>query len=61
MKIEKCTVDIKCDANGCHEKAKVGLSFDGVSPQTYLCEKCAKKLYEALNIRYKGEKNGRQK
>ena len=34
MTVEKSKVEIKCDANGCYEKAVFSLSFDGVAPST---------------------------
>ncbi len=55
MKIEKCSIVIKCDVDGCHNKAEKGIVFDGVAPQYYLCDSCLKKLYEALKSEYKKE------
>ncbi|MBE5742815.1 MAG: hypothetical protein E7360_05845 [Clostridiales bacterium] len=57
MKIKDCTIDIICDANGCHGKAKKSISFDGETEQLYLCEECAKKLRDTLNSTFGGKKN----
>lgn len=48
MTVEKSKVEIKCDANGCYEKAAFSLSFDGVAPQYHFCEKHAIELKNAL-------------
>lgn len=61
MKIEKCTISIKCDANGCHEKATEKISFDGETYQLYLCGKCFEKLKKGLNTAYGGLKNEKKK
>ena len=52
MIIEKCPIVIKCDVDGCHNKAKKAISFDGVTTQYYLCDDCLKKLYETLKREY---------
>lgn len=49
MTVEKSKVDIKCDANGCYEKADVSVSFDGVFPQYHFCAKHAKEMKNALS------------
>jgi len=56
MKIEKCTINLKCDANGCHNKAKHKISFDGTSWQIYICEDCGDKLYKSLKEKFGGKK-----
>ena len=48
MNVEKCSIVIKCDVDGCHNKATKGIVFDGVSAQYYLCDDCLKKLYKCL-------------
>ncbi|MBR2337264.1 MAG: hypothetical protein IKA61_04915 [Clostridia bacterium] len=55
MNIEKCSIVIKCDVDGCHNKADRGIVFDGVRPQYFLCDKCLKKLYETLKKQFEGE------
>ena len=55
MNIEKCSIAIKCDVNGCHNKADKGIVFDGVAPQYYLCDDCLRKLYETLKKQFKRE------
>jgi hypothetical protein len=57
MNIEKCSIVIKCDVDGCHNKADKGVVFDGVAPQYYLCDSCLKKLFEALKVEFKKEKD----
>ena len=49
MKIENCTIKLKCDANGCHKKAVYNISFDGETYQLYLCKECLLKLKDFLN------------
>ena len=55
MNIEKCSIAIKCDVNGCHNKADKGIVFDGVAPQYYLCDDCLRKLYETLKKQFERE------
>ncbi len=58
MNIEKCSIVIKCDVDGCHNKADKSIIFDGVAPQYYLCDDCLNKLYEGLKKHLgKGEEN----
>ena len=58
MNIEKCSIVIKCDVDGCHNKADMGIVFDGVAPQYYLCEDCMEKLYEVLKKKIEKENQG---
>lgn len=53
MNIEKCSIVIKCDVDGCHNKADKGIVFDGIAPQYYLCDSCLSKLYGALKAQFK--------
>lgn len=48
MIVEKCKVEIKCDANGCANVADVSVSFDGVAPQYHFCNRHAKTLGDGL-------------
>ncbi len=60
MNIGKCTITIKCDVDGCHNKADKAISFDGVTAQYHLCDGCLKKLYGAIKDEYEKEKvNGK--
>ena len=56
MNISKCSIAIKCDVDGCHNKAEKGISFDGVTVQYYLCEDCLKTLYKTLQQENEKEK-----
>ncbi len=56
MKITKCNLAIKCDADGCGNLATEDVSFDGVTTQMRFCDQCFKKLREAVKkIRLEGE------
>lgn len=52
MKIKDCSITIKCDVDGCHNKATKGIIFDGIAPQYYMCDDCLKELYTVLKKKY---------
>ena len=60
MKIENCTIDLKCDVNGCRNKATEKISFDGQTYQLYICKDCLLKLKNFLNS-LGGKKNEKKK
>ena len=62
MKIEQCKIDVKCDVDGCNQKADYQLIFDGVTPQYRFCKTCILKIKNALSKLGEGvKKDGREK
>ena len=64
MKIEKCKIKIKCDVGGCNNMADKAISFDDVTTQFNLCDKCLNSLVKKL-VQTKGgdgvaEKSGKR-
>ena len=45
---EKCKIAVKCDVDGCHNKATVGLITSGAVPQFNFCDGCAKEIAKTL-------------
>ena len=64
MEIAKCKIKIKCDVGGCLNMADKAISFDGVTTQFNLCDKCldklAKKIVETKGGKAVGEKSGKK-
>ena len=58
MEIVKCKISVKCDVDGCHNKADYQFIFDGETPQYGFCKSCALKMKNALKNLDRGNGNG---
>lgn len=55
MKVTKCNIAIKCDVDGCGNLATQDISFDGKTVQMRFCDKCFRKIREAVAMRKNDE------
>ena len=57
MEIVKCKISVKCDVDGCYNKADYQFIFDGETPQYGFCKSCVDKMKNSLTKLDGGNKN----
>ncbi len=48
MQIKKISHNVKCDVNGCVNKAENGFFFNGTNSDFAMCKQCTEKLFSGL-------------